>query len=46
MLLQTYLSIAQRAEARGEPLGRPAGPGDNYGFYRSMKQRIGAKMDE
>lgn len=43
MLLQTYLSIAQRAEARGEPLGRPAGPGDNYGFYRSMNSASAQK---
>jgi hypothetical protein len=35
MLLQTYLSIAQRGSA-GRAARRPAGPGDNYGFYRSM----------
>jgi hypothetical protein len=27
----------------GEPLGRPAGPGDNYGFYRSMNSASAQK---
>lgn len=38
VLFQSYLIITERAKARGEPIGRPAGPEDNYGFYRSMNR--------
>src|SRR3546814_5809260 len=34
------ISITQRAEARGEPIGRPPGPEANYGFYRSTNRAL------
>ena len=36
LLLRSYLEIAQRAEARGEPLGRRAARDDRYGFDGMM----------
>lgn len=33
LLLRSYLEITQRAEARGEPIGRREAGDDRYGFY-------------